>query len=151
MTDRALSRFRRSRISLRRGLIALIAAVGTAVLCLSLAIELVVNLGLEGGCGCVTPSLVSQALMLLESAGAVAAIAIPLAFATWQCLGLVGREGALAYSLAGLIEGLACAAVMALMFTGSIQPRHPQAFLVLGTLGAGIEWAFWRFARMGAG
>ena len=141
------TRFYRSCIPLRRGVIALLAAVGSMILGLSVVMELIVNLGLEGGCGCVTPSPLSQILMLLKSAGAIAGVAIPLGFATWQFLGLAGREHAITYTLAGLIEGLACAAIIVLVVTGSIQPRQIQAFLVLGTMGAGIGWAFWRFAH----
>jgi hypothetical protein len=147
MENRAFLPYRGSRIPLKQGVPALIAAVGSAILCLGMGLLLIVNLGLEGSCGCVTPSPLSQVWQLLEMAGAVGGAAIPLGFVTWQFLGLIGRERAITYSIAGLIEGLACATLIVYVVAGGVQPKQLPAFLVLGTLGAGIGLAFWRFAR----
>jgi hypothetical protein len=147
MEIRTFSSSDRRRISLRRGAVALVAAVELAILCLGIGLLLIVNLGLEGGCGCVTPNPVSQLWMLLEMAGAVSGAAIPLGFVTWQFLRLIGRESGLAYLFVGLIEGLACATLIVYAVAGGIQPNQLPAFLVLGTLGAGIGLAFWCFIR----
>ncbi len=151
MENRTFCRFNRSRIPLRRGAIALIAAVGSAILCLGVGLLLIVNFGLEGSCGCVTPSPQSQVWQLLEMAGAFGGVAIPLGFVTWQFLGLIGGERGITYSIAGLIEGLVCATLIVYVVAGGIQPKQLPAFLVLGTLGAGVGWAFWRFAHSAKG
>ena len=99
----------RSSISPRPAIMALMAAIGTLVFCLSLGLLLIINLGVAGGC--LRPRPAGQVMMLLEMAGGIAAVAIPLGLVNWQLLGWIGREGSTAHTAAGLVEGVACAAI----------------------------------------
>jgi hypothetical protein len=124
---------------------ALMAATGSMALCLGAGLLLIINLGLAGGC--LRPGPAGQALMLLEMAGSIAAAAIPLGLVNWQLLGRIGREDSIAYTAAGLVEGLAFATAVVCSVAGEVEAKHLHAFLVLGAIGAGIGWTFWRFAR----
>ena len=133
------------RTPLKRGAAALVLAPALAIIPLGVVLLLVFNLGPEGGC--VTRSIHSQFQELIVLALALVGPTLLFGPPTWAILRFVRRESGLAYTLAGLLEGLLCAFYVGYSGTGAIRIDQALAFGLLSAAGGGIAFAFWRLAR----
>ena len=101
--------------------------MGVVVLCLGLLLLVIISAGPVGGR--FTLGAAGRGLVLSEMGGGIVAVAIALGLINWQSLRRIGRESDVAYGIAGLIEGIACAALVVYLAAGEIGAKHLHDFV----------------------
>jgi hypothetical protein len=106
---------------------AMLYVMGVVVLCLGLLLVVIINAGPVGGR--FTLGAAGRGLVPSEMGSGIVAVTIALGLINWQFLRWIGRESDIAYAIAGLTGGFACAALVVYLAAGEIGAKHLHDFV----------------------